>query len=62
MKYRYMNKDKLVQQSNKGTHNLILVIKSWQKNIPIDWRNIIIAEALNYCVYKKYFVVENQYC
>ncbi|MEP1489582.1 MAG: hypothetical protein ABJK28_14260 [Algibacter sp.] len=32
------------------THYLVLGIKSWKKELPNTWRNLIIAEALNYCV------------
>lgn len=45
----------LVTQNHKEKHiyQLILIIKSWDKNLTITDRNILLAEALNYCVERK---------
>jgi hypothetical protein len=32
------------------THSFVLGIKSWKKELPNTWRELIIAEVLNYCV------------
>ncbi len=52
-----MKEDKLAHASN-DSHHLVLVIKSWEKEIPTDWRNIIIAKALNYCIYNESLVIK----
>jgi len=39
------------------THDLILVMGPWKKDIPENQRNIIIATALNDCSYKGYLKV-----
>jgi len=33
------------------TYQFVLVLKSWQRVIPRKWTDLIMAEALNYCVY-----------
>ena len=40
------------------THHLVLVMKSWEKELPNDLRHLIIAEALNYCVYHEELIIK----
>ncbi len=54
--------EELITQNKSGTHkithHLILVMKSWIRDVQQDKRNILIAEALNYCVYHDFFKIK----
>ncbi len=52
-----MNETKLVNKF-KSVHHLVLVTKSWGKEIPLNWQYIIIAEALNYCVVNEGVIIK----
>jgi len=45
------------KEKHRNEHDMILVMKSWRKNIPKEQRNIIIAFALNHCVNHENFDV-----
>ncbi len=45
-------------EMSKKESSFFLYIKSWEKEIPTDWINIIIAKALNYCVYNESLVIK----
>lgn len=50
----------IVVRSEKPTitHRFVLIMKSWSTEIPRNWRNVIIAEALNYCVCKERLIIK----
>ena len=46
------------KKHRKKEVSFFLYIKSWEKEIPTYWRNVLIAEALNYCVYNEGLVIK----
>ncbi|WGH75715.1 hypothetical protein P8625_00705 [Tenacibaculum tangerinum] len=44
--------------SKKQEHAFLLYLKLWRKEIPVACRNVIIAEALNHCVYYENMMIK----
>ncbi len=46
-----------IKVRSDGIYDLVLVLGQWKNQIPNEQANIIIADALNYCTYHKFFLV-----